>query len=157
MQLTLIKSNLLNVLECIGRLFISPRRIWTIGLLLGVLYCPNAVANTRQTASWYDSKSCQKEAKQYNLKGSYWGKKTASGQVFDENALTCALPHKNFGGKYRVTNIKNGRSVIVIHTDLGPSTKLVKKGRIIDLSKGAFQRLARLEEGVIPIKIESIK
>ena len=115
-------------------------------LLLGLCGFIEAVETSGQ-ASWYSKASCQKEGTS--------GVKTASGKVFDENADTCASWFYPFGTKLRVT-YKN-KSVIVVVTDRGPSKKLVAKGRIIDLSKGAFEKLAPLSKGVIQVTIEEEK
>jgi len=102
-----------------------------------------------ETASYYTYESCRKEG----TSGVY----TASGEVYNENDLTCAMPHHNFGGVYKVTNLASHKSVIVRHNDYGPNKKLVKQGRIIDLSKAAFQSIANLKDGVITVQIERIK
>lgn len=82
---------------------------------------------------------------------------TASNELFDENAFTCAMRHREFGHYYKVTNLENNKSVIVKHNDFGPSKKLFEKGRIVDLSRGAFETIADLDKGLIKVKIERIK
>lgn len=79
------------------------------------------------------------------------GKKMANGKIFDKNALTCAHNQYPFGTKLRVSY--QGKSVIVTVTDRGGFNKL---GRIIDLSEGAFKRLAPLSKGLIKVKIEKL-
>lgn len=64
----------------------------------------------------------------------FHGKKTASGKIYDMNKLTAAHKKLPFGTKVKVTNEKNGKSVVVEITDRGPFVK----GREIDLSKKAF-------------------
>lgn len=103
-------------------------------------------AHAAETASWYSYESCIKEGTN--------GRITASGAKFDHNALTAASWQYPFGTRLKVTSLSTNRSVIVNVTDRGPSKKLVKKGRVIDLSKGAFQRIAKLSDGVVPVKIE---
>lgn len=88
-----------------------------------------------------------------NYGNSHHGKKMANGKRFDKNALTCAHNKYPFGTKLRVTNPKNGKSVIVTVTDRGGFNKL---GRIIDLSEGAFKKIASLKSGVIKVKIEKL-
>jgi rare lipoprotein A len=107
-----------------------------------------ARAEEAQTASWYSAKSAQSEGT-----SGVW---TASGERFDEDALTAAMWGVRFGTRVRVTNLRNGKSIIVEINDRGPSRKLVKKGRVIDLSKGAFKAIAPLKSGVIPIRVEVI-
>lgn len=68
----------------------------------------------------------------------FHGKKTASGQRFNQNALTAAHPRLPLGTRARVTNLHNGKAVDVTINDRGP----YHGGRIIDLSRGAAKRLA---------------
>jgi rare lipoprotein A len=65
------------------------------------------------------------------------GRTTASGKVYDKTQLTAAHKTLPFGTRVRVTNAKNGKSVELIITDRGP----VQKGRILDLSRAAAERL----------------
>lgn len=69
----------------------------------------------------------------------FTGRKTASGQLFDNQKYTAAHRKLPFGTKVRVTNDNNGKSTIVTINDRGPYTK----GREIDLSKRAFRDIAR--------------
>jgi rare lipoprotein A len=71
------------------------------------------------------------------------GRRTASGQKFDNNKLTAAHKTLKFGTKVKVTNPKNQKSVIVTINDRGPFTK----GREIDLSKKAFFEIAGSKYG----------
>ena len=80
------------------------------------------------------------------------GRKTASGQVFDQNALTGAHPTLPFGTKVKVTNTKNNRSVVVRINDRGPT----QPGRVIDLSRAAAGKLAMLHAGLVPVKLEVV-
>jgi rare lipoprotein A len=84
----------------------------------------------------------------------YHNKKTASGEIFDMYALTAAHRSLPFGTKVKVTNLKNGKSVIVTINDRGP---FGKKERIIDLSYGAALKLDMIKNGVVPVKIEILK
>jgi rare lipoprotein A len=85
--------------------------------------------------------------------GKFHGRATASGERFDKEAMTAAHKDLKFGTRVRVTNPENGRSVVVRVNDRFPGTK----GRIIDLSEGAFRRLAPLERGVIDVEIEILE
>lgn len=67
------------------------------------------------------------------------GRKTASGELFNNQKYTAAHRTLPFGTKVRVTNEANGKSTIVKINDRGPFTK----GRHIDLSKSAFREIAR--------------
>ena len=85
--------------------------------------------------------------------GRFHGRKTASGEIFDENGMTAAHKTLPFDTRVRVTNLNNGRAVEVRITDRGPYAK----GRIIDLSKAAATRLDMLRAGVVPVKLEVLK
>ena len=80
------------------------------------------------------------------------GRRTASGQVFDQNALTGAHPTLPFGTKVKVTNTKNNRTVVVRINDRGPT----QPGRVIDLSRAAAGKLAMLRAGLVPVKLEVV-
>ena len=81
----------------------------------------------------------------------------ANGKKLKDEELTCASWDYDFGTTLEITNAENHKRVRVTVTDRGPNKALYKKGRVIDLSKGAFSRIAPLKQGVIPIKIEVIK
>jgi rare lipoprotein A len=83
----------------------------------------------------------------------YHGRKTASGERFDQQAMTAAHRTLPFGTKVKVTNIRNGKSVIVRINDRGPFVR----GRIIDLSRAAFSRIGNPAFGVIRVKIEVVR
>lgn len=83
----------------------------------------------------------------------FTGRKTASGQVFDNSKYTAAHKTLPFGTKVKVTNLKNKRFVILTITDRGPFVK----GRGIDISKKAFHDLTdNHARGVLDVKIEKI-
>ncbi len=83
-------------------------------------------------------KPFKKEAHASYYADKFTGKKTASGSRFDNNKYTAAHKRLPFGTKVRVTNEKNGKSVVVEITDRGPFVK----AREIDLSKRAFMDIA---------------
>jgi hypothetical protein len=80
----------------------------------------------------------------------FHGRRTASGQRFDMNALTAAHKTLPLNTIVRVTNNRNGLSAIVRITDRGPFIP----GRIIDLSKGAAQAVGMLSSGTAPVTVE---
>ncbi|MEI6634737.1 MAG: septal ring lytic transglycosylase RlpA family protein [Chlamydiota bacterium] len=80
-------------------------------------------------------------------------KTTANMEKFSDKNHTCAVWNLPFNTLVRVTNLVNGKSVVVRVNDRGPAKHLVRKGRIIDLTKGAFLKIADPEDGLIPIKI----
>jgi len=109
-----------------GRNPLWPFGVSAIGLMVLLLSAGcGSVAERPQTgvASWYGSQ--------------HHGKKTASGKIFNQYALTAAHPSLPFGSRVKVTNLANGREVVVTITDRGPFSH----GRIIDLSLAAAQKL----------------
>ena len=85
-------------------------------------------------ASWYALKS-----------------RTASGEMMNPAAMTAAHRTLPFGSKVKVINQKNGRSIVVRINDRGPFVK----GRVLDLSKAAAQKLGFLNAGHTPVCIAS--
>ncbi|MEN8211216.1 MAG: septal ring lytic transglycosylase RlpA family protein [Thermodesulfobacteriota bacterium] len=82
----------------------------------------------------------------------FQSKKTANGELFDQSANTAAHKKLPFGTKVKVTNVKNGKSVIVRINDRGPFVR----GRIIDLSRSAFNSIGNTSTGVIDVKIKVV-
>lgn len=80
----------------------------------------------------------------------FHGNLTANGEVYNQYGLTAAHRSLPFGTIVRVTNMDNGRSLIVRINDRGPYTR----NRIIDLSKGAAQELGLISSGVAPVRVE---
>jgi rare lipoprotein A len=96
-------------------------------------------ATQRGKAAWYGSR--------------FHGRKTASGEKFNKNALTAAHRKLPFGTVVRVTNLRNQRTVTVRINDRGP----YGKGRIIDVSEAAARKLRMINSGVVPVVIEVVK
>jgi peptidoglycan lytic transglycosylase len=90
-------------------------------------------------ASWYGKK--------------FHGRKTASGERYNMYQLTAAHKTLPFGTKVKVTNMDNGKSVVVRINDRGPFVK----GRIIDLSRAAAKKVDMINAGVAFVKVEIIK
>ena len=80
------------------------------------------------------------------------GRKTASGERFDQHALTAAHRSLPFGSRVRVTNLRNDKTVVVRINDRGPYAR----GRIIDLSQKAAEQLDMLRSGTAPVRIEQL-
>jgi rare lipoprotein A len=93
----------------------------------------------RGLASWYGGK----------LDGS----KTASGERFDQDALTAAHRTLPFGAVVRVTNLRNERAVTVRINDRGP----YGRGRVIDVSRAAARALDMIVAGVVPVTVEVLR
>ena len=82
----------------------------------------------------------------------FHGQKTASGEKYDMNEYTAAHKTLPFGTKVKITNQRNGKSVIVEINDRGPYVK----SRQFDLSKAAFEEIGNPDRGVISIDYEVI-
>lgn len=104
----------------------------------GVTYRPSESFDLVETgeASWYGPK--------------FDGRRTANGEIFDMYAMTAAHRTLQLPSIIRVTNLRNGRSVIVRVNDRGPYAG----GRILDLSKAAAASLGFQREGVTDVRIE---
>ena len=85
----------------------------------------------------------------YNLDG----RKTASGEVFRKHSLTCASNTHKLGTYLKVTNTANDKSVVCKVNDTGGFSKY---GRTLDLSKGAFSKIAPLSRGTVNVTIKRL-
>ncbi len=96
-----------------------------------------------------DSQGYRAEGQASYYGARHHGRKTASGEHFDQHALTAAHRSLPFGSRVQVTNLRNDKSVVVRINDRGPYAK----GRIIDLSHQAAKRLDMLRDGVVPVRV----
>ena len=127
---------------------------WLFAIALGVAACGGpkhapdsqpAIAASRPgvqvgLATWYG--------------GGLHGGPTASGERFDKHALTAAHRTLPMNTRVRVTNQRNGHSVIVRINDRGPYGS---KQRIIDVSEAAARELGMIEAGVVPVRVEVVR
>jgi rare lipoprotein A len=109
--------------------------IFLAGCRPKVDYFPEGAVQTG-VASWYGEE--------------FHGRKTSSREVYDMNDLTAAHNTLPFGSMVMVTNLDNGRSVIVRINDRGPFVK----NRIIDLSYAAARAIDMIGKGTAPVRIE---
>lgn len=82
----------------------------------------------------------------------FHGRKTTSGERFNMYEMTAAHRTLPFGTLVEAKNTQNGKKVVVRITDRGPFTR----GFVIDLSRSAFQKVANVSQGVIPIELRVI-
>lgn len=113
----------------------------------GTRYYPMSVDQARTyaetgVASWYGYET-------YHAEG---GTMTANGEAFHPDKLTAAHKHLPLPVHVRVTNLDNGRSIIVRVNDRGPFVS----GRIIDLSAGAAERLGFYRAGTARVRVETV-
>jgi len=83
----------------------------------------------------------------------FHGKRTSNGEIYDMNDLTAAHRTFPFGTKVRITNLENGKTVLVRVNDRGP----FHEGRIIDLSLGAATELDLVKIGTARVRIEVLE
>ncbi|MDM1522669.1 septal ring lytic transglycosylase RlpA family protein [Empedobacter sp. 225-1] len=107
--------------------------------LVGELIESSARKISTGVVSWYGDK--------------FHGRKTASGEKYDKHELTAAHKSLPFGTKVKVTNIRNGKSVVVEINDRGPYAK----SRVLDLSQAAFSEIGHTNTGVMKVEYEIIK
>jgi len=98
----------------------------------------NRVLTHVTTASWYGKEFARR--------------RTASGELFNPMDLTAAHKTIPLGTRVRVTNLRNGRSVVVRITDRGP----YHEGRGIDVSHEAARRLRMVDQGIAKVKLEQL-
>ena len=113
----------------------------------GKTYVPMSVEKAenyreRGIASWYGYETSNKPG----------GHMTANGEAFDPNGLNAAHKYLPLPTHVKVTNLENGRSILLRVNDRGPFVE----GRIIDLSAGAAKRLGFYEKGTARVLVETI-
>jgi peptidoglycan lytic transglycosylase len=131
------------------------RSILLLTLVLGVV---PACAGTRPAAA-VSGTGVSDERVAFEEEGwaSYYGRehhghRTASGATFNERRLTAAHRTLPFGTRIRVTNLDNGRHVVVTVTDRGP----FRRERVIDVSRRAAKDLGFLRSGTARVRLEVV-
>jgi len=121
----------------------------------GRRYVPMTMAQAQRyeesgTASWYGQETRRQKG----------GHMTANGEAFDPNGLTAAHKHLPLPINVKVTNLENGRSIIVRVNDRGPFPSINNSqsgNRIIDLSYGAAKRLGYHKKGLAKVRVKVIR
>lgn len=124
-------------------------RVLALPLLLAAVGCatayrfppteaPHPGTHVEGIASWYGP--------------GFDGKRTASGEIFHQDALTAAHPSWAFGTRVKVTFLATGRSVVVRINDRFPAYK----GRLIDLSRGAARAIGLIGPGTGRVRLDVI-
>ena len=123
------------------------KRLLSTFLLAGVVACSsNPEPMTSVATGW----SQRGEASWYGP--GFHGKQTASGEVYDMEAMTAAHRQLPFGTRVEVENLDNGRATTVEINDRGPFAH----GRIIDLSKAAAREIGMLGTGVAEVEVRVV-
>lgn len=129
------------------------RKIFTItvlAVLVGILLRPEPKLSAAPSPRFAQTG----KASWYSKRDPGINKKTANNEIFNDQDLTCAIWGVGFNRLIRVTNLDNGRSVIVRVNDRGPHRRFIAQGRIIDLTSEAFRRISSKEKGLINVEIE---
>ena len=112
-----------------------------------------AVSTERREALAIDNHAVARPAASYGLASYYSPSRTASGERFNPGDLTAAHRTLPFGSRVRVTNLSNGQSVTVRINDRGPFVR----GRIVDVSHPAAEKLGLVGAGVAKVKLELVE
>ena len=127
--------------------------IISIHFALSVFGCHKSKNSTAET-----QKALKSQTGLASFYGSaFYGKKTASGERFDQTDWVAAHPSYPLGTVARVTNLKNNKSIEVRIIDRGPTRVNHSKGIIIDLSKSAAQELGFIREGRARVRVDVIE
>ena len=129
-----------------------PRRLGLVIVLLAVMAL--AVVSARPTTA--PVSRTQTGLASYYGPG-FHGEETASGEIFNQNEMVAAHRTLPLGTVVRVTNLENGRRVVLRVIDRGPYGKNYRKGTIIDVSKGAARRLRFISDGLVKVKVEVLR
>jgi|WetSurMetagenome_2_1015567.scaffolds.fasta_scaffold00172_39 rare lipoprotein A len=122
-----------------------------IAIALATTGCAPTIPHRKGLSSGYDIGPREGMASYYGRK--FNGRKTASGERFNMRALTAAHRTLPFGARVRVTNLSNGKSVVVRINDRGP----LKRERIIDLSLAAAKVIGIDRVGTARVRIEEVR
>jgi rare lipoprotein A len=121
------------------------KTILKAGLILSLLLIGTISASAKR------SYEAQGKASYYANK--FHGRRTSSGEFFNQDSLTCAHRTLPFGTYLKVKNQKNGKEVIVRVNDRGPFVK----GRVVDLSRAAAEQIGMLQSGVATVEVVQVE
>ena len=111
-------------------------KAWIVALAIVGMVGVAAAQSEEGTANFYGDK--------------FQGKKTASGEVFDKDGLTAAHKKLPFGTKVKVTNVENGKSVVVTVND----RMAASNPAVIDVTRRAADELGFASSGKAKVKVE---
>lgn len=138
---------MINSSKSLRRRHLAVRKATMVALAAATLMAVSATAGVASPRkSWRDAHASIGSGHSFTGKASFYGNesgsKTASGQRFNQNAMTAAHRTLPFGTRLKVTHA--GRSVVVTVNDRGPFIR----GRVLDLSKGAAHVIGLTGRGV---------
>lgn len=125
-------------------------QIFRVGVLLGVLLFLVSGCSSHNGSGEGDGYTYETTGVASFYADKFQGRKTASGESFDNGALTAAHRTLPFGTMVVVKNLSNGKTVEVRINDRGP---FIRK-RVVDLSKSAFSRIEDLKKGITKVQLQ---
>lgn len=136
-----------------GDTMVASRFLFILVLATTAAGCAGSTAQARREPPPADTRAIQTS---YGVAAWYGkefhGRETASGEIFDMYAYTAAHRELPFGTRVRVTNLRNGRHVVVRINDRGPFVR----GRVIDVSYIAARDLGMLQTGLEDVRLEIV-
>lgn len=130
-------------------------KVWLIALVLALVACGGSQTKKAATGKKTETgKAFVQQGLATWYGGKFHGGPTASGETYNKYSMTAAHRKLPFNTRVKVTNLKNGRSVILRINNRGP---FGNKRRIIDVSEAAARKLDMIEAGVVPVRVEVIK
>lgn len=130
------------------------KRIFIIVIFLALLSTLRIAIAEITPLSFRLNSSLYGKASWYSRHSPGINKYTANNERFNDQEMTCAIWGIEFDRQVRVTNLENGKSVVVRVNDRGPDHRLLLQGRMIDLTKSAFRKIAPTRQGIVDVKIE---
>jgi rare lipoprotein A len=128
-------------------------RFLAVSLAFAPAACSSTKEESRTTSAPQKEESKPRGKAQQGIASIYKDKRTASGERYSASALAAAHKHLPLGSKAKVTNLRNGKSVVVRINDRGPYIK----GRIIDLTPAAAAKLGfGWAQGIARVKVERL-
>lgn len=134
----------------------SPEPFYFVIVAVICSFCLAGCAGTTPTSTpaLYESKPLAVEMGKASYYGGRWiGRLTANGEHYHSGDLTAAHKKLPFNTMVKVTNLKNGKSVLVRINNRGPYAK----GRILDLSVAAARKIEMMGAGIVPVRAEILK
>lgn len=130
------------------------RHFWKVIIILLVILALFLFATRVRAASRLASSSLSHQRGMASFYGgSFIGRKTACGEIYDGNSLTAAHRTLPMGTCVKVKNLRNGREVTVRINNRGPYVR----GRVIDLSTRAAREIQMVNAGVVPVELTVMK
>lgn len=127
---------------------------FSMKIILPLIFCFLLGSTAFGQSATADNKTITGKASFYskNLDGT----ETSTGEMFNNKQFTAASNHFPLNSWVRVTNVHNGKSVVVRINDR-MHKKMVKKGRVIDLSRAAAKKIGMLSRGICKVRLEQVE